>query len=177
MKTIVIDAGHGGKDPGAVNGEHKEAIYALEIAKKAGALLSARGHKILYTRTDDVFVSLEDRAAFSNQNNANIFISVHCNSAANKTAKGVETYHYKGADQISKSIAEKIQKHLVKNTQDTNRGVKEQTYYVLRKTKAKAALVEVGFISHDPTAAKLATENYQNKIAQAIAAGIIELFG
>lgn len=176
-KVIVLDAGHGLPDVGAVNGEHREYKYALGIAKKVGALLTKQGHKILYTRDDDYFVSLTDRCKFSNDRNANIFISIHCNSASNKEALGVETFHHPSSSDTSKRIAESIQKYLVRYTGDKNRGVKTADYQVLRGTRAKAVLVEVGFISHNKTAQKLATDDYQNKIAKAIADGIIELFG
>ena len=176
-KLIYLDAGHGGKDSGAVNGTHKESVYALKIAKKVGDILTNRGYRIGYTRKDDTFVSLGDRCRISNNADANIFVSIHLNSAANKSAYGVETFHHPSSSDMSKRIATSIQKYLVRYTNDRDRGVKTADYFVLRNTKAKAALVEVGFISHDESVNKLATDEYQNKIAKAIADGIIELFG
>lgn len=182
-KIICLDAGHGfnfktGKgDTGAVNGNHKESVYALQITKKVGDILSKKGHKIVLTRDGDYFVSLSDRCRISDNAGANIFVSIHLNSAANKSAYGVETFHHPNSSDMSKRIAEAIQKYLVRYTKDKDRGVKTADYFVLRNTKAKAILVEVGFISHDESANKLATDDYQNKIAKAIADGIIELFG
>ena len=177
MKTIILDAGHGGKDSGAVNGKHLEKTYALQIAKKAGNILTNRGYKIGYTRKDDTFISLSDRCRISNEKEANIFVSIHLNSATNKSAYGAETFHHPSSSDMSKRIAGAVQKYLVRYTGDKDRGVKTADYFVLRNTKAKAILVEVGFISHDESANKLATEDYQNKIAKAIADGVIELFG
>lgn len=177
MKYVMLDAGHGGKDSGAVNGNHKESVYALQITKKVGDILTNRGYKIGYTRKDDTFVSLSDRCRISDNAGANIFVSIHLNSAANKSAFGVETFHHPKSSDMSKRIAEAVQKYLVRYTGDRDRGVKTADYFVLRNTKAKSVLVEVGFISHDESANKLSSDEYQNKIAKAIADGIIELFG
>ncbi|MCQ2059637.1 MAG: N-acetylmuramoyl-L-alanine amidase [Bacteroidaceae bacterium] len=92
--VLVIDAGHGGKDPGAVSGKNYEKDVNLAVAQRAGALIAAncKDVKIVYTRKDDRFIELNKRADIANKANADLFISIHCNSADNKSARGTETY-------------------------------------------------------------------------------------
>lgn len=92
--TIVLDAGHGGKDPGAMSAGLKEKDIALHIALKIGKLIqdSLPEVKVLYTRSTDVFVELHERSNFANKNKADIFMSIHCNASTNSTAEGTETF-------------------------------------------------------------------------------------
>lgn len=183
MKKVVIDAGHGysstakSGDTGAVNGKHQEHSYNLKIAKKLGSLLKEAGYEVIYTRTKAEFITLGERVEISNRNEAQLFVSIHCNSSENKLANGIETFHFPTTDKITQRLAKAVQKYLVRYTGDRDRGVKTNSFYVLKFTKAKALLVECGFISHDPTAEKLATSEYQAKIAKGICDGIRELFG
>ena len=91
--TVVIDAGHGGKDPGAVNGRNQEKTINLNVALRVGELISknCKDVKVIYTRKTDVFVELNRRAEIANKANADLFISIHTNSAKNKSAYGAET--------------------------------------------------------------------------------------
>lgn len=175
-KKVVIDAGHGGKypasDPGAVNGSKHEAVATLAIAKKVGAKLKAKGVSVLYTRTKNEAVSLKERCATSNTWGADAFVSIHLNSAANKDASGIETWHYPVAG-TTKKLADDIQTQLIAATGAKDRGAKTTTtLYVLKHTKAPAALVECGFISNSAECKKLFNDAYQDKIATAIADGI-----
>lgn len=92
--TVVIDAGHGGKDPGAVSGSVREKDITLSVAKRLGALINERypNVKVIYTRSGDTFVELKKRAEIANKNNADLFISIHVNSARNRSANGSETF-------------------------------------------------------------------------------------
>ncbi len=93
-KTIVIDAGHGGKDPGGVGpGNLKEKPIALSISKKIGALLSAKGYTVLLTRDTDRFIELKERTAFATKHKADLFLSIHANASENTKANGIETYY------------------------------------------------------------------------------------
>lgn len=93
VKTVVVDAGHGGNDPGAVGNGIKESSYTLEIAKLLGKRLEKEGFKVIYTRESDKKLSLEDRTTLANERKADIFISIHINSNPNKSVSGLETYY------------------------------------------------------------------------------------
>lgn len=176
-KIICIDAGHGGADPGAVNGKCQEKNAALGIALKIGDKLMQKGHKVVYTRSTDKVLGLQARCDISNAAKADAFVSIHCNSAEDKKASGIETFKYPVVGGVTKRLAENVQNSLVTNfTEEKNRGVKEAKYYVLKNTKAPAILVEVGFISHDPTAEKLFRFSYQDKLARVIADGVEKTF-
>lgn len=176
-KVICIDAGHGGADPGAVNGKYQEKNVALGIALKIGDKLTKKGHKVVFTRSTDKVLGLQARCDISNVTKADAFISIHCNSAENKQASGIETFKYPGVGGITQRLANNVQNALVTHfPEEKNRGVKEAKYYVLKNTKAPAILVEVGFISHDETAEKLFRFSYQEKLARVIVEGIEKTF-
>ena len=94
VKTVVIDAGHGGKDPGAIGSFSKEKNITLAIALKVGKYIekNIKGVKVVYTRKSDVFIPLDERAKIANDNNADLFISIHVNSSPSSRAYGTETY-------------------------------------------------------------------------------------
>lgn len=171
---IVIDAGHGGKDAGAVNGGKYEKAVTLATAKILKSALESKGFDVILTRDTDVFLELSERCRISNQANADLFISLHCNSATNKTAQGIETWKYQGSNN---PYAVNVQKRLIEATGTKDRGVKDGTFYVLRGTKCKAILVEMGFISHDEESVKLFKTYYQTTIAKAITQGVIDTVG
>lgn len=178
-KSFYLDAGHGGTDSGAVNanfGLH-EKIAALEICLKLGILLEKQGSDIYYSRTGDTYPSITARANQANSLNVTAFVSIHLNSADNKSANGIETlvYSTKGT---AYELAGKIQKNMVEATKWTDRGIKARPDLgVLRLTKMPADLVECGFISNDKEAQELFKPEIQDKIAEAIANGIVEQFG
>lgn len=169
MVKICLDSGHGGSDAGAVNGKQYEKDYTLAIAKKVADKLKALGHTVVMTRENDKTLTLQQRCDIANK--CDVFVSVHLNAAENKTANGIETFMCKASD---KKLATHIQSSLATLFPDEkNRGVKTGQYYVLKNTKIPAALVEVGFISHDATAQKFNSFYYQNRIAEAITNGIL----
>lgn len=94
VKTIVIDAGHGGKDPGCSGKSNKESKIALQIALELGRIIkeNMQDVKVIYTRSSDVFIELHERAAIANRNGADLFVSIHCNAAASSAAYGTETF-------------------------------------------------------------------------------------
>lgn len=171
---ICIDAGHGGADPGAVNGKYHESDAALAIAKKVGAKLKAVGYGVKYTRSTDKKVTLDRRCDISNLYDADVFVSIHLNAAANPDAHGIETWRYTNVGSRTKNLANNVQTELIAATGAKNRGVKTTTsFYVLKHTVASAVLVEVGFISNPDEVKKLFQTKYQDKIANAIAKGIV----
>lgn len=172
-KIICIDPAHGGKDPGAVNGAKHEAIAALAIARKVGAVLESKGYEVVYTRTKDKYLTLAERCTISNSKNADAFISIHLNAAENKDAEGIETWRYQTVGATTKALASNIQEELITATGAKPRGVKTTTtLYVLRRTKAPAVLIECGFISNNYEAKQLFADSYQSKLAKAIVKGV-----
>lgn len=171
---ICIDPGHGGMDPGAVNGKYHESDAALAIAKKVGAKLKAVGYGVKYTRTTDKKVTLDRRCDISNLYDADVFVSIHLNAAANKNASGIETWRYTNVGKQTKNLANNVQTELIAAMGWKDRGVKTRNdLYVLKHTIASAVLIECGFISNDDECKKLFSNTYQNKIASAIAKGIV----
>ena len=172
---VFLDAGHGGKDPGAVGNGLKEKDIVLNVTKKVGEILKHHGIEVEYSRTTDTFLELHERANKANRANAKVFVSVHVNSAANTQARGVETYHYTNSSQGAR-LARAIQTSIVtSNIFSQNRGVKTANFVVLRQTKMPAALIELGFISNSQDAQILRTK--QNEIAEAVARGILSYLG
>ena len=175
MPKIVIDPGHGGKDPGATGGGVQEKAVVLNVAKKIGAFLEAKGCTVMLTRETDVFVELSDRARMANAAQADLYVSVHCNSVRdNARATGMEVYHYTRASEASKRAARVIYDRLLPASGLKGRGVKANNYAVLRETAMPAVLVELGFISNPSDRAKLTNFAWQDDVAQAIADGIVE---
>jgi N-acetylmuramoyl-L-alanine amidase len=181
-KTIVIDPGHasiqsgGGSDPGAV-GPSKlyEKDVVLDVAQKLKGFLEAKGAKVILTRTGDTKLSLKGRADVANNNNADIFVSIHTNASVNKSANGTETYFYgkvNGQSQAREKLAKAVNKEIVAALGRQNRGVKEANFAVLRYTSMPSILVEIAFISNNEEEKLLADPAFRIKAAQGIANGI-----
>ena len=164
---ICIDAGHGGHDPGAVAGSIQEKTIALSIAREVGSLLSASGADVYYTRKTDVFVPLGERAESANRVQADLFLSIHCNSSNSLSANGVETLVY-GMDGISDALGNEISIDLSDRLSLRNRGVKvRRDLVVLNSTNMPAILVETAFLSNEADRKKLLS--YQQEFANSIA--------
>ena len=147
--TIVIDAGHGGHDNGAVNGDRLEKGDNLNMALAVRDRLEEAGQRVIMTRSTDVFIPLEERSAISNRNNADIFVSIHRNSSTNPDMNGVETYVQNGAVPINIMYAQNVHGEIVSTGVQSNGGVRQGNYSVLRNNNAPAMLLELGFISND----------------------------
>lgn len=115
-KRICIDAGHGGKDPGATNGNYQEKRAALGIALELGLLLFRGGYEVYFTRTNDTYVSLADRCKISNDAKADAFISLHLNSVSSGAASGVEVWRYAKCGALTKELATAIQDNVIEAT-------------------------------------------------------------
>jgi N-acetylmuramoyl-L-alanine amidase len=175
FRTVVIDAGHGGGDPGARSrwgGMEKTA--ALDTALRLDPKLRAAGFNTVLTRKGDYFVPLEERARISNRQENAIFVSVHFNDAPSRRISGVETY-YKAAPALK--IASAIQSSVCSLPGVTSRGVKTANYRVLRRNEYPAVLVEGGFISSPREGPKCASPGYHEALAGAIAQAIISVRG
>ncbi|HHW31592.1 MAG TPA: N-acetylmuramoyl-L-alanine amidase [Clostridiaceae bacterium] len=177
---IILDAGHGGNDPGAIGPTGlKEKDVNLKIALNVGKMLADRGLKISYTRTTDILLGntvAEDLAArvqLANNLKAKYFVSIHNNSFNNNEAKGTETYVYtKGSE--AEILAKSVQRNLVQITGLNDRGIKVANFYVLKYTVMPAILVEAAFISNPEEEQLLKDDIFIQKAATGIAKGIME---
>jgi N-acetylmuramoyl-L-alanine amidase len=170
--VVVIDAGHGGKDPGApsVTG-HWEKQFNLSVALKVDKLLKEEEKiKGYLTRSTDVFIELADRAKFANDLKADLFISIHANRYESHI-RGTETY-YNRADSFG--LAQVMHKHLLKGTGLADRKVRKASFHVIRETTMPAVLLEAGYLSNSADAKALFTDSVQDRIAAEIVAGIKE---
>lgn len=177
-KKIVIDAGHGGKDPGATGGAKlREKDVVLDVALKLRDQLEAEGATVLLTRSTDVFIELTDRVKISNNSKYDAFVSIHINSATNRSARGTETYYNASKNGAkSKLLAESIQPEMVKQLNTYNRGVKTANYYVIKNNELPSVLVELGFISNPTEEAMLREDAVRTKAADGITKGFIKYF-
>jgi N-acetylmuramoyl-L-alanine amidase len=179
---IMIDPGHGGNDPGheSVNKNHlPEKDLNLLIAKKVGTYLSTKLENVtvLYTRTTDVFLSLDARVELANSKKADVFISIHCNGNPNTAIHGTETHVHSMTSKQSVKLAREIEKDFKSKAGRKSRGVKdtddrEHSLQVLKFTEMTSVLVECGFLTNEKEAAYLNTANGQDIIASAIYRGI-----
>ncbi|MCY7765352.1 MULTISPECIES: N-acetylmuramoyl-L-alanine amidase [Bacillus] len=171
-KTVYIDAGHGGEDSGAVGNGLFEKDINLAVSEYVTDKLKAEGANPVASRSDDHFLTLEDRVAKASANHADLFVSIHVNSGV-ASASGTETYFqsdYEGEN--SRRLAADIQSQLVSSLQTRDRGVKESDFYVITYSQMPSVLAELGFITNSSDADKLGSEEYQQKAADAIVNGI-----
>ena len=173
---IILDAGHGGKDPGAVANDISEKDITLSISLKTKDLLENAGYKVAITRKEDTFLSLDDRASYANRKKANIFVSIHCNSSEDGEGKGIETFYSEYNEESAKNLAELIQNSIIEQTAAKDREVKTANYTVLVRTKMPSVLVETGFLTNETERSLLSDDDYQKKIAQGITDGILKYF-
>ena len=175
-KLVVLDAGHGAKDSGAVGATGKyEKNFNLAVVLKAAELLKKENNiDVVLTRSDDTFLELKDRAGMANNLKADLFISVHANSSASSAATGSETYYQRAA---SKALANVMHKYLVQATGLSDRGVRYGNFHVIRETTMPAVLLEVGYLSNKGDESLLFSEALQNKVAAGIVSGIKEFLG
>lgn len=182
---LVLDAGHGGHDPGAKNKGTNEKdlnfkiIYTLMKNYYSG---NAPDTKVYWTRTTDTFISLANRAAFAKSVGADAFISLHMNSAANSSANGTEVYYSVSNNSksfggiTSQKMAKLFKTQLINDLKTKNRGVKTAAYYVLKHNTVPAILIELGFISGSSDYSKLTNATFQANAAKSIYTGIQSMF-
>lgn len=181
-RTLCIDPGHGGRDPGAVSGKIKEKNLNMNIARSLAVILRKEGARVVLTRSGDQnkanerrngsyqLAELLLRARFSAVNRAEIFISIHCNSEATGNYYGPQTFYQKN-DAKGARLAKLIQSQLIL-LRPTNRKAIPGKYYVLEKVHVPAVIVEVGFISNPADRRLLQQKFFRQQAAEAIAKGI-----
>ncbi|MER2089004.1 MAG: N-acetylmuramoyl-L-alanine amidase, partial [Sporosarcina sp.] len=178
-RIIVLDPGHGAHDPGASKSGVTEKAIVLKVGKLVEAKLKKAGAKVIMTRSNDTFLSLEKRTEFAKKNYAEAFVSIHVNSAAATSAKGTETFFDSSLNvnsAESKSLATYIQNNLVKKANMVNRGVKDNRFYVIRNNNVAAVLVELAFLSNADDFKKLTSDAYLEIYAEAIYQGLVQYY-
>ncbi|MCL2753691.1 MAG: N-acetylmuramoyl-L-alanine amidase [Defluviitaleaceae bacterium] len=184
-RVVVIDAGHGGWDPGKVSAAgHEEKDINLAIVLYLQQFLESSGNIVVFTtRADDVALGDKKRADLMSRVNmptdmqADIFVSIHQNAFAKASAKGAQTFYYENSLE-SKRLAELIQSR-IKTSLDLENKMEAKAntvYFLLKETKTPAVIVECGFLTNTNEANKLITEEYQQKVAWAIYLGIMDYF-
>src|SRR5213593_1262762 len=193
--VVVLDPGHGGRDSGAMCGGVLEKDLTLDIARRIDRLLNSEGIATLMTRVGDTYVSLADRAAFTNRVSDCIFVSIHFNEDNKPLSSGVETYY--AAHQItagsfvaswlpflwrplsdspnleSQTLAGFIQKALVARTGALDRGTIAKQFFVIANVTSPAVLIEGGFLTNKEDISKVASEDYREQLAAAVTDGIL----
>ncbi len=181
-KIVVIDAGHGGSDPGAIGSidglYYNEKDLNLAMAHAVRDILVENNVAVKMTREGDTYPTLTERAEYANANNAVIFISIHANSATTSSASGYEVYYSEmnnsqSTGLSSSRLAQSILKSISKNVTARNRGVKTADHVVTRSSMMPAALIEVGFVSNPDELATMLTDEFRNNFAKGIADGIL----
>lgn len=169
---VVIDAGHGGKDSGAISITNKmEKTFTLSMASKVSELLKKVPLvEVLMSRTDDTFVELDDRVAFANTQDADLFLSIHGNKYT-ASSTGTETYYYRDE---SLDFAKVIHKDLVKATGFADRGIRQEPFRVIKGTTMPAVLAEVGYLSNKNDEKSMFDDAFQNQVAASLVAAIKE---
>jgi N-acetylmuramoyl-L-alanine amidase len=193
--VAILDPGHGGQDSGAMCGGLLEKDLTLDVARRIDRLLDSEGVATLMTRLGDSYVSLADRAAFANRVRNCIFVSIHFNEDNKPVTTGVETYY--ASHQIitgsslaswlpflwrplseypnpeSQKLAGFIQEALVARTRAIDRGTQPGQFFVIANVTSPAVLIEGGFLTNKEDISKLASEDYRDQIAAAVADGIL----
>lgn len=171
--VVIIDPGHGGKDSGALGiGGVQEKDIVLPIGKRVGTVLQQNGVDVMLTRNSDYFVTLQGRVDMAERDRADVFVSVHANSAGEDRpdVNGLEVYYYDSG----LALARVVRNSILKNVNVKDRGIRRARFYVLRKSSMPSILVETGYMTGREDMAKLKTLQYQNQMAEAIARGILQ---
>jgi N-acetylmuramoyl-L-alanine amidase len=171
FSTVVIDPGHGGFDRGGIRSNIiPEKGVALDVARRLRAYLADAGFRTVMTRSSDSFVTLDRRVEIANRQRRAIFISIHFNSAKRRGANGIETFY---GSARAKRLASLIQRNAMKTTSGENRGIKKARFYVLRRSRIPAVLIECGFLTNPQDARRASRPAYRDQLARQIAKAII----
>src|SRR6266516_3910391 len=170
--TVVVDAGHGGKDNGAYRKfGGAEKIATLDVAKRLARKLRESDLKIVMTRSTDVFIPLDQRVAIENAQKNSVFVSIHFNDSRRRGIHGFETYYHSSG---SFDLANQIQAKLMTIPHSANRGVHTANFRVLRLAYYPAVLVECGFLSNRSEGNQARDSEYRELLADRIAEAIVE---
>jgi len=171
--TVVIDPGHGGKDPGATSYHgYYEKTVNLSIARKVASYLENRGVQVIMTRNSDTFIELNERAAIANRAGADLFVSIHADSHQNRSQNGYTIYVARSASWSSKKVGIAIDQSMGQ-TGLASKGMRNSDFRVLVRTACPAVLIECGYLTNPSEASLLYDSDFQDRIARSIANGII----
>ena len=172
FNTVVVDAGHGGKDNGAYRTfGGAEKIATLDVAKRLSRKLRESDFKIVMTRSTDVFIPLEQRVAIENAQKNSVFVSIHFNDSRRRGIRGFETYYHSAN---SYDLAHRIQSKLMTIPNSANRGVHTANFRVLRLAQYPAVLVECGYLSNRREGGEARDSDYRETLADRIAEAVVE---
>jgi N-acetylmuramoyl-L-alanine amidase len=175
FRTVVLDPGHGGHDPGATQrGVSPEKIWTLDLAFRLKSRLEQGGFSVILTRQSDVFIPLDERVLISNGQPNVIFVSLHFNSTPKRDIQGVETYY---DTNHSAKLANKVQQSILQLPGVFDRRVKTAPYYVIRRNANPAILIEGGFLSNPAESRRIASPSYRDALAKQIYQGILAYRG
>ena len=185
-RVIYIDPGHGGLDPGALYGGIKEKDINLQISKKLEDRLTKMGAIVYLTRNDDYDLSairtsnrkrsdLSRRVNIINKSKCDLFLSIHLNAEDTNTWRGAQVF-YDDVNKMNKKLADTIQHQLKRDLNTTRKVKKVERLYLQRRTKVPGILIEVGFLSNANDRYLLKTDNYQQKVVNSIAKGLLLYF-
>ena len=174
---VMLDPGHGGKDPGAIGPTGlREVDVILPVAKRVAEILERQGIAVKMTRNSDYFVGLDERVTMSRDAGASIFVSIHANSIDGRPdVNGLEMYHYNLGQSLAETVHNAVLDYVNKNGfYLADRRVRSARFLVLRKSAIPAILVETGYLTNEAEAARLRRDDYQKAMAEGIAKGIIQ---
>jgi N-acetylmuramoyl-L-alanine amidase len=172
FSTVIVDAGHGGKDSGAYRRYGPpEKMIALDVAQRLNRKLRESQLKTVMTRDSDVFIPLNDRVAIENAQKNAVFVSIHFNDSRRRGIRGFETYYHSGA---SFDLANQIQAKLMTIPNSANGGIHTANFRVLRNATCPAVLVECGYLSNRNEGNKARDWEYRELLADRIAEAIVE---
>jgi len=172
--TIVIDAGHGGRDGGAVGASGTlEKALTLRTAEMLYHKLSNTGATVLMTRQDDRYIELHTRIATSQQHQADAYISIHYDASDDRSIRGYTTYYYGGVDE---PLAEAVHSGLQEQMSIRDRGIQFGNYLVLRDNMSAAVLLELGYISNPSEEASIANDRFREIATTGIYNGLVDYF-
>lgn len=169
FSTVVIDAGHGGRDKGGHWGRVYEKHLALDTAYRLEKTLKTMGYRTVMTRRSDTFISLPNRCRTANRYSNAIFVSVHYNYTWKSHVSGLETFYY---SRSGRKLAHHVQRGMLRYTRAADRGIKFGRFYVIRNTRMPAVLVEGGFISNGGERKRMKSAYFREAVARGIAEGI-----
>ena len=169
FRTVVIDAGHGGRDLGGQWGRVYEKHLALDTSVRLEKHLKRMGYRTVMTRRGDYFLTLPQRCQIANRYRDAIFVSVHFNYTWKQDVSGLETFYHNSEGQ---KIANQVQKCLIRYTRAIDRDEKFARFYVIRNTNMPSILVEGGFVSNEAERNRMKSARFREALARAIADGI-----